>query len=87
MCDTSNVLQSSVLFWTLSLVPSSIPYLALGVMPASLIIHALRYSCPSMRLDRLKNGITLLEEIPTHAKVKCTRDYLALVQAEIRFLQ
>ncbi|KAJ7347851.1 hypothetical protein DFH08DRAFT_960245 [Mycena albidolilacea] len=76
------------LIWALSLVPSSIlPYLALGVMPVSLIIHTLRHSCPSMRLDRPKNGITLLEEILTQAKAKCTRDFLALVQAEIRFLQ
>ncbi|KAJ7881324.1 hypothetical protein B0H14DRAFT_2565898 [Mycena olivaceomarginata] len=88
MCDTNNILQSAALIWAPSLVPSSIlPYLALGVMPVSLVIHTLRHSCPAVRLDRLKNGVTLLEKILTQAKAKCTRDFLALVQAEIRFLQ
>ncbi|KAJ7788160.1 hypothetical protein B0H14DRAFT_2628547 [Mycena olivaceomarginata] len=44
-------------------------------------------TAPAVRVDRLKNGITVVDEILTHAKAKCMRDYLALVEAETRFLQ
>jgi hypothetical protein len=88
MCDTSDILQSSVLFWTLSLIPVTVfPYLALGLLSTSFIIYGLRYSCPIVTLDRLDNTITAVEEISTHAKAKCMRDYLALVEAETRFLR
>ncbi|KAJ7347802.1 hypothetical protein DFH08DRAFT_936598, partial [Mycena albidolilacea] len=88
MCDASNILQSSVLLWTLSLIPATIfPYLALGLLSTSFIIYALRYNCPAVRVDRLKNEITVVEEILTDAKAKCIRDYLALVEAETRFLR
>jgi hypothetical protein len=36
-------------------------------------------------VDRLKNGIAVVDEILIHAKAKCMRDYLALVEAETRF--
>jgi hypothetical protein len=87
MCDI-HLLQSSVLFWMLPLIPNSIlSDLALGVMSASFIIHALRHICPSVRLDQLTNAIALVDETWTHAKAKCMRDYLALVDAETRFLR
>ncbi|KAJ7788154.1 hypothetical protein B0H14DRAFT_2628542 [Mycena olivaceomarginata] len=88
MCDASDILQSSVLFWMLSLIPAKIfPYLALGLLSTSFIIYGLHYSCPAVTLDRLENTITAVEEILTHAKAKCMRDYLALVEAETRFLR
>ncbi|KAJ7751821.1 hypothetical protein B0H14DRAFT_2635912 [Mycena olivaceomarginata] len=88
MCDTSNILQSPILFWTLSLIPATIfPYLALGLLSTSFIIYALCHNCPTVRVDRLKNGITVVDEILTHAKTECMRDYLALIQAETRFLR
>ncbi|KAJ7881322.1 hypothetical protein B0H14DRAFT_2705356 [Mycena olivaceomarginata] len=88
MCDASDILQSSVVFWTLSLIPATIfPYLALGLLSTSFIIYALRHNCPAVRVDRLKNGITVVDEILTHAKAKCMRDYLALIQAETRFMR
>ncbi|KAJ7751835.1 hypothetical protein B0H14DRAFT_2980923 [Mycena olivaceomarginata] len=88
MCDASNILQSSVLFWTLSLIPATIfPYLALGLLSTSFIIYALHHNCPAVRVDRLKNGITVVDEILTHAKTECMHNYLALIQAETRFLR
>ncbi|KAJ7790025.1 hypothetical protein B0H14DRAFT_3891430 [Mycena olivaceomarginata] len=88
MCNASDILQSSVLFWMLSLIPAPIfPYLALGLLSTSFIVYALRHNCPAVRVDRLKNGITAVEEILTDAKAKCMRDYLALVEAETRFLR
>ncbi|KAJ7347750.1 hypothetical protein DFH08DRAFT_808536 [Mycena albidolilacea] len=87
-CDASDILQSSALIWMLSLIPAKIfPYLALGLLSASFIIYALRHNCPAVRVDRLKNGITVVDEILTHAKAKCMRNYLALVEAETRFLR
>jgi hypothetical protein len=89
MCNTSDILQSSVLFWTLSLIPATIfPYLALGLLSTSFIIYRLHYSRPAVTLDRLENTITTVEDsILIHAKAKCMRDYLALVEAETRFLR
>ncbi|KAJ7793067.1 hypothetical protein B0H14DRAFT_3498516 [Mycena olivaceomarginata] len=87
MCDASDILQSSVLFWMLSLIPATIfPYIALGLLSTSFIIYALRHNCPAARVDRLKNGITVVDEILTHAKAKCMCNYLALVEAETRLL-
>ncbi|KAJ7793075.1 hypothetical protein B0H14DRAFT_2928352 [Mycena olivaceomarginata] len=88
MCNASDILQSSVLFWMLSLIPAKIfPYLALGLLSTSFIIYALRHNCPAVRVDRLKNGITVVDEILTHAKAKCMCNYLALVEAETQFLR
>ncbi|KAJ7809518.1 hypothetical protein B0H14DRAFT_3481349 [Mycena olivaceomarginata] len=88
MCDASEILQSSVLFWMLSRIPATIfPYLALGLLSTSFIIYTLRHDCPAVRVDRLKNGITVVEEILTDAKAKCMRDYFALVEAETGFLR
>jgi hypothetical protein len=42
---------------------------------------------PSARVNRLNNTIAVVEEILTQAKANCTRDYLALVAAETRFLR
>ncbi|KAJ7881315.1 hypothetical protein B0H14DRAFT_3761870 [Mycena olivaceomarginata] len=88
MCDATDILQSSVLFWTLSLIPAKIfPYLALGLLSTSFIIYALRHNCPAGSVDRLQNGITVVDEILTHAKAKCMHNYLALIEAETRFLR
>ncbi|KAJ7751838.1 hypothetical protein B0H14DRAFT_2980942 [Mycena olivaceomarginata] len=88
MCDTNHILQSSALRWTLSLIPSSIlPYLALGVMSTYIIIYAMGHTFPSARLDRVNDVIIVVEELLTHARTKCMRDYLALVKAETRFLR
>jgi hypothetical protein len=88
MCDTSDILLSSVLFWMLSLVPAKIfPYLALGLLSASLIIYTLHHNLPSPRLEHVNNAITVVDETLKDAKAKCMRDYLALVAAETRFLR
>ncbi|KAJ7793052.1 hypothetical protein B0H14DRAFT_2623249 [Mycena olivaceomarginata] len=63
------------------------PYLSLGILSASSVVYALRRRCPAVTLDRLDNTITAVEEILTHAKAKCMRDYLALFEAETRFLR
>ncbi|KAJ7809540.1 hypothetical protein B0H14DRAFT_2865970 [Mycena olivaceomarginata] len=88
MSDASDILQSSALIWTLSLIPATIfPYLTLGLLSTYFIIYALRRNRPAVRVDRLKNGITVVDEILTHAKAKCMHDYLALIQAESRLLR
>jgi hypothetical protein len=72
----------------LSLIPSSIlPYLALGVMSTYIIIYAMGHNFPSARVDRVNDVIIVVEELLTHARTKCMRDYLALVKAETRFLR
>jgi hypothetical protein len=88
MRDTSNILQSSALFRTLSLTPSEIfPYLALGVLSASSVIYALHHNFPSPRLGQINDEIAIMDKTLTHAKAKCMRDYLALVEAETQFLR
>jgi hypothetical protein len=88
MCDTSDILQSSAWFWMLSLIPAKMfAYLSLGILSASFVVYALRHNCPAVRVDRLKNGITVVDEILIHAKAKCMCDYIALIQAETRFLR
>ncbi|KAJ7763096.1 hypothetical protein B0H14DRAFT_2972608, partial [Mycena olivaceomarginata] len=80
MCDTSNILQSSALFWTLSLIPSRIfPYLALGVLSASSGIYALYQHIPSARLGQINNAVAIVDETLTHVKAKCMWDYLVLL--------
>ncbi|KAJ7788150.1 hypothetical protein B0H14DRAFT_3504528 [Mycena olivaceomarginata] len=87
MSDASDILQSSALIWTLSLIPATIfPYLTLSLLSTYFIIYALSHNCPAVRVDQLKNGITVVDEILTDAKAKCMHDYLALIQAETRFL-
>ncbi|KAJ7810101.1 hypothetical protein B0H14DRAFT_3880739 [Mycena olivaceomarginata] len=87
MCKIRH-LQSSALFLTLSLIPSSILlYLAVGLLSASLIIYALNHNCPSAKLNRLNNAITVVEGILTRAKAKCMHNYLALAETETRFLR
>ncbi|KAJ7347804.1 hypothetical protein DFH08DRAFT_808581 [Mycena albidolilacea] len=70
MCDTSDILQSSALFLTLSLIPSSIHlYLTVGLLSASLIVYTLNHNCPSAKLDRLNNSITVVDSgVLTQAK-------------------
>jgi hypothetical protein len=88
MCDISHILQSSALLWTLALIPSNIlPYLAVGVMSGSVMIYALGHNFPSARLNRIDDVITILEELLTHAKAKCMRNYLGLAETETRFLR
>ncbi|KAJ7347745.1 hypothetical protein DFH08DRAFT_808531 [Mycena albidolilacea] len=90
MCNISNTLQFSTLFWTLSssLIPGHIfPYFVLGVTSVSFVIYTLQHNLPSARVNRLNNTIAVVEEILTQAKANCTRDYLALVSAETRFLR
>jgi hypothetical protein len=72
----------------LSLISGKVfPYLDLGVVFASFIVCTLRQNCPSARLDLFKNAIAVVEEILTHVKTKCMRDYLTLAEIETRFLR
>ncbi|KAJ7347834.1 hypothetical protein DFH08DRAFT_960231 [Mycena albidolilacea] len=88
MCDTSNILQSSAVFRTISLIPVRMfPYVALGAVSASLAIYTLHHNLPWTRLDHINDAIAIVDETLTHAKAKCTRDYLVLVEAETWFLR
>ncbi|KAF8206046.1 hypothetical protein K438DRAFT_1963821 [Mycena galopus ATCC 62051] len=87
MCDTSNTLPSAALSSAIFLIPSIFPYLSLGLVSASFIVYTLHYYCPSARLSRLKDTITIAEQTLNHAKVNCKRDYLALAAVETRFLR
>jgi hypothetical protein len=88
MCDASNILQSSAVFWTMSLIPVRIfPYVSLGAVSASLTIYTLHHNLPWVRLDHINDAIAIVDETLTHVKAKCARDYLVLVEAETRFLR
>jgi hypothetical protein len=89
MCDTSDILQSSALFLTLSPIPSGVLlYLAVGLLSVSLIVYTLNHNCPSAKLGRLNNAITVVDSgILTQAKAKCMHNYLALADTETRFLR
>ncbi|KAF8183089.1 hypothetical protein K438DRAFT_1975339 [Mycena galopus ATCC 62051] len=88
MCDTSNTLPSSALSSTTFLIPSNIfPYLSLGLVSASFIICVLQYCCCSVRLGRLNDTITTVDELLDHTKANCRWDYLALAEINTRFLR
>jgi hypothetical protein len=72
----------------MSLIPVRIlPYVALSAVSASLTIYTLHHNLLWARLDHINDAIAIADETLTHAKVKCMRDYLVLVEAETRFLR
>jgi hypothetical protein len=90
MCDayTSGPLLSSVLFWTLSLIPSkTLHYVGLGAATASILIYAAQYNHPATRHARLNTAISATTEIMERAKSQCRRDQLDLIEAERRLFQ
>ncbi|KAF7368717.1 hypothetical protein MVEN_00196400 [Mycena venus] len=77
-----------ILFWTLSFIPINVfRYIVLGAVSASVLVYTAHHNHPSSRLGRLNKAMNDLEETFAHAKTKCARDYLALVDSETRFLR
>ncbi|KAJ7881334.1 hypothetical protein B0H14DRAFT_3857802 [Mycena olivaceomarginata] len=70
MRDILDTLQSSLLLWTLSLIPSNIFITVL-----------------SAARRRVHEIITVVEELLTRAKDKCTRDYSFLAESETLLLR
>ncbi|KAJ7474799.1 hypothetical protein FB451DRAFT_1464874 [Mycena latifolia] len=91
MCDNFNAsytLQSSIVIWALSLIPSGIfPYVILAMVCASLVIYAAHRIRPSTRLSRLNDALAGATEILARAKSECLHDQLDLVDEEGRLLQ
>ncbi|KAJ7708228.1 hypothetical protein B0H17DRAFT_1174361 [Mycena rosella] len=89
MCDTAAyTLQSSILIWALSLIPSIIlHYALLALVCAFSVIYAANYKRPSTRLSRLNIRITAAVDILARAKSQCPRDYLDLADEEAGLLQ
>ncbi|KAJ6551932.1 hypothetical protein B0H19DRAFT_1073555 [Mycena capillaripes] len=88
MCDTNCPLLSSLLFWIISLIPSKIfRNITLVVASACPTVYFIHLNRPSVRLDRLHNTITIVEDVLTRAKAKCMRDHLALAESETRLLR
>jgi hypothetical protein len=88
MRDILDTLQSSLLLWTLSLIPSNIfHYGALGGASVFLLVYAVHSNLPSAKLSRVYEIITVVEELLTRAKDKCTRDYSFLAESETLLLR
>ncbi|KAJ7347860.1 hypothetical protein DFH08DRAFT_808640 [Mycena albidolilacea] len=88
MRDILDTLQSSLLLWTLSLIPSNIfHYGALGGASVFLVVYAVHSNLPSAKLSRVYEIITVVEELLTRAKDKCTRDYSFLAESETLLLR
>ncbi|KAJ6480288.1 hypothetical protein C8R45DRAFT_1100877 [Mycena sanguinolenta] len=81
-------LPSSLLFFTLSLIPSNIiRYPALVLAVISLMVYSIYNNPPSARLTQVNNVIIVVDGILTQGKAKCIRDYLLLAECETRLLQ
>ncbi|KAJ6480282.1 hypothetical protein C8R45DRAFT_1100870 [Mycena sanguinolenta] len=88
MSDAPSTLPTSLLFFTLSLIPSNIlRYAALGVTIISLVFFSIYRDPPSARLNRVNDVITVVDTILTQAKAKCMRDHLLLAECETRLLR
>jgi hypothetical protein len=88
MCDAYTPLLSSVLFWTLSLIPGNIfRYVWLAAAGSSLLIYAVHYNLPSTRYGRLTTAIATATDILVFAKPRCLRDHLDLAETERHLFQ
>ncbi|KAF8206007.1 hypothetical protein K438DRAFT_1756737 [Mycena galopus ATCC 62051] len=88
MSENSSTLQSSLLFFALSLIPSNIlRYIALGVTLISLLLYSMHHNPPAARLTRLYNTIAMVEDILMHTKAKCRHNYFLLAEYEIRLMR
>ncbi|KAJ7347872.1 hypothetical protein DFH08DRAFT_866764 [Mycena albidolilacea] len=88
MCDIPSTLKSSLLFWTLSLIPSNIfGYIALSIVPVLLMVYTVHSNRPSAKLSRLNDAVAMTDDILTRAKAKCMRDHLLLAESETRLLR
>ncbi|KAJ6480285.1 hypothetical protein C8R45DRAFT_1100874 [Mycena sanguinolenta] len=80
--------SSSLLFFTLSLIPSNVlRYPALGVAAISLVVYSICSNLPSAGLTQVNDAIIVVDGILTRAKAECMRDHLLLVECEIGLLR
>ncbi|KAJ7821813.1 hypothetical protein B0H14DRAFT_2598944 [Mycena olivaceomarginata] len=71
MCDIPSTLKSSLLFWTLSLIPSNIfGYIALSIVPVLLMVYIVHSNRPSAKLSRLNDAVAMTDDILTRAKAR-----------------
>jgi hypothetical protein len=88
MCDFPSTLKSSLLFWTLSLIPTNIlGYIALSIVPVLLMVYIVHSNRPSAKLSRLNDAVAMTDDILTRAKARCMRDHLLLAESETRLLR
>ncbi|KAF7378089.1 hypothetical protein MSAN_00233100 [Mycena sanguinolenta] len=88
MNNTPSKLPSSILFFTLSLIPSNIlRYPALVFATISVVLYSAYRNPPSARLTRVNDVITVVDSILTRAKAECMRDHLLLAECETRLLR
>ncbi|KAF7378088.1 hypothetical protein MSAN_00233000 [Mycena sanguinolenta] len=81
-------LSSSILFFTLSLIPINIlRYPALVLAAISVVVYSIYRNPPSARLIQVNDVIVVVDGILTRAKVECMRDHLLLVEYEARLLR
>ncbi|KAJ6482625.1 hypothetical protein C8R45DRAFT_306117 [Mycena sanguinolenta] len=85
---TSSKLSSSLIFFTLSLIPSNIlRYPALGIATMSVVAYSIYRDPPFARLSQVNDVVIIVDGILTRAKANCMRDHLLLAEYEIRFLR
>ncbi|KAJ7881340.1 hypothetical protein B0H14DRAFT_2705420 [Mycena olivaceomarginata] len=88
MCDIQDTLQSSLVFWTLSFIPTKLfRYIALGIASISLVIYSVYRNRPSVTLRKLNAAIIIADGILARAKTRCMRDHLSLAEIETRLLR
>ncbi|KAJ6480291.1 hypothetical protein C8R45DRAFT_933218 [Mycena sanguinolenta] len=79
---------SSLLFFTLSLIPSNVlRYPALVLAAISVVVYSIYNNPPSARLAHVNNVVIVVDGILTRAKAECMRDHLLLAEYETRLLR
>ncbi|KAJ7881335.1 hypothetical protein B0H14DRAFT_2705409 [Mycena olivaceomarginata] len=88
MCDLHDILQSSLVFGMLSLIPSNVfRYIAVSIASISLAIYCLHRYRPSVILGKLNGAIIIADEVLASAKTECMRNHSMLAKTETRLLR
>ncbi|KAF7378096.1 hypothetical protein MSAN_00233800 [Mycena sanguinolenta] len=88
MNTTRSKFPSSLVFFTLSLIPSNIlRYPALILTVISLALYSIYENPPSARLTDINDLSMVVDGILTRAKAQCMRDHLLLAECETRLLR
>ncbi|KAJ6480302.1 hypothetical protein C8R45DRAFT_1100891 [Mycena sanguinolenta] len=79
---------SSLLFFTLSLIPSNVlRYPALVFAAISVIVYSIYRNPLAAKLTQVNDVIVMVDGILTQAKAECMRDHLLLAEYETRLLR
>ncbi|KAF7378084.1 hypothetical protein MSAN_00232600 [Mycena sanguinolenta] len=87
MGTSPSKLPSSILFFTLSLIPSDVlRYPAIVLAAISVGIYSVHRNSLAARLSQVYDVIIIVDDILTRAKAECMRDHLLLADCETGLL-